>query len=50
MLEEEYINARIEERVEQEMEAILQLLEEHLPREEFVKVAGIMAGEDRDGA
>jgi len=46
---EEYINARVEERLEEEIEALVKLLEERLEREEFIKVARIVveAGEGR---
>ena len=46
---EEYINARVEERLEEEIEALVKVLEERLEREEFIKVARIVveAGEGR---
>ncbi len=50
VLEEERINALVEERVEREIEEVLELLEEKLSREEFIKVAGIMAREGEHGA
>ena len=47
---EEYINQRVEERMEQEVEALIALLEERLSREEFIKVARIVVEEGGYGA
>jgi hypothetical protein len=47
---EKYVNELVEERMKQEVEAMLDLLEEHLTREEFIKVAGIVVEEDSYGA
>ena len=33
---EEYVNQLVEERMKQEVEAMLDLLEEHMTREEFI--------------
>ena len=41
---EEYIESRVEERMRLELEAILDVLEEGLTREEFIKVVRIVAG------
>ncbi len=46
---EEYVNQLVEERMKQEVEGMLDLLEEHLTREEFIKVARIVV-EEKDGA
>jgi hypothetical protein len=46
---EEYIESRVEERMRLEIEAMLDVLEENLTREEFIKVARIIAKVD-DGA
>ena len=40
---EAYIETRVEEGVRRELEAALEILEERLPREEFVRVAQILA-------
>jgi hypothetical protein len=40
---EAYIETRVEEGVRRELEAALEILEERLPREEFVRVAWILA-------
>ena len=45
---EDYINQCIAERMGQEVEALLDLLEKHLTREEFVKVARVIVNEGRD--
>jgi hypothetical protein len=45
---EEYVNQLVEERMKQEVEGMLDLLEEHLTREEFIKVARIIVSEGRD--
>ena len=37
------VEERIEERVEEELTSLLSLLEQHLSREEFLKVAHILA-------
>ena len=42
---EEYVNQLVAERMEQEVEAMLDLLEKHLSREEFIKVARIVVNE-----
>ncbi len=47
---EEYINQRVEERMRLEVEAMLDVLEEHLTREEFTKVARIVVEEGGYGA
>ena len=47
---EEYINGRVEERLKQELETMLALLEERLTREEFIKVMRIVAEEGDYGA
>ena len=46
---EEYINQRVEERLEQELEGMLDLLEESLSREEFVRVLEIVSQEENHG-
>jgi hypothetical protein len=43
---EEYINARVEERLEEELRLALARLEEKLPREEAVRVMRILAGKE----
>jgi hypothetical protein len=40
---EAYIESCVDERLRQELEAMLELLEERLTREEFVRVARILA-------
>jgi hypothetical protein len=40
---EEYIEGRVEERMREEIEALLDFLEARLAREEFIKVARIVA-------
>jgi hypothetical protein len=40
---EAVVGKRIEERVEEELTSLLSLLEQHLSREEFLKVAHILA-------
>ena len=47
---EEYINQRVKEQMEREVEALIDLLEERLTREEFVKVARIVVEEGDYGA
>ena len=47
---EEYINQQAEERMRLEVETLLDLLERHLTREEFMRVARIVTGEGGDGA
>jgi hypothetical protein len=47
---EEYIESRVEERMRLEVEAMLDVLEEKLTREEFLKVARIITRVDDDGA
>jgi hypothetical protein len=39
---EEYIESQVEERMRLEIEAVLNVLEENLSREEFLKVARII--------
>ncbi len=48
---EEYIEAEVERRMFEEMEAVLDELERSLPRERFIEVAKILAGYEhgRDG-
>ena len=52
---EAVVRKRIEERVEEELTSLLSLLEQHLSREEFLKVAHILtrgpseAGEEGEG-
>ena len=45
---EEYINQRVEERMRLEVEAMLDLLEKHLTRDEFIKVARVIVAEGDD--
>jgi hypothetical protein len=40
---EAVVGKRVEERVEEELTSLLSLLEQHLSREEFLKVAHILA-------
>ena len=49
---EDYVNQLVEERMKLEVEALLDLLEKHLSRAEFTKVAQIVVNEggDEDGA
>jgi hypothetical protein len=49
---EEYVNRLVAERMEQEVEALVDLLEKHLTRDEFIKVARIVVNEggEHDGA
>ena len=47
---EEYIEKRVEERMEQEVSEVLDRLERQLPRGEFRRVLEIIAGEERRGA
>ena len=42
---EQYVNELVEERIKQEVEAMLDLLEKHLSRDEFVKVARVVVRE-----
>ena len=42
---EQYVNGLVEERMNQEVEALLDLLEKHLTRDEFIKVARIVVNE-----
>ena len=48
---EEYIEAQVKARMEAEIEALLDLLEKHLTREEFLRIAQIVmeSGEDTNG-
>ena len=45
---EEYVNELVAERMKLEVEAMLDLLEKHLTREEFIKVARIIVDEGAD--
>jgi hypothetical protein len=45
---EEFIESQVQERFEEEVEALVELLEEKLTREEFLKVAHIVL-ETREG-
>ena len=47
---EDYVNELVKERMKQEVEAMLDVLEEHLTREEFTKVARIVVEEGGYGA
>jgi len=47
---EEYIQGRVEERLEQELEEALSRLERGLSREEFVRVLKILSREEEYGA
>jgi hypothetical protein len=47
---EEYINARVQERFEEEVAALVELLEERLEHDEFIKVARIVVEAGGDGA
>jgi len=47
---EDYIESRVEERMRLEIEAMLDVLEEKLTREEFIKVARIVVEVGEDGA
>jgi hypothetical protein len=47
---EEYIESQVEERMRLEIEAMMDVLEEKLTREEFLKVARIITRVDDDGA
>lgn len=47
---EEYLEKRVEERMEAETEVVLARLEKHLDRETFIRVLEIVAGEERRGA
>lgn len=48
---EEYIQKRVEERLDEEIEHMLTLLEKHLPADEFRRVLEIAAGwEEERGA
>jgi len=40
---EAVVGKRVEERVEEELTSLLSLLEQHLSREEFLKVAHVLA-------
>jgi hypothetical protein len=44
-LEEDYVNQLVAERMRQEVEALVDLLEKHLSRAEFIKVARIVVNE-----
>ena len=45
---EEYVNELVAERMKQEVEVLLDLLEKQLTRDEFVKVARVALNEDGD--
>ena len=45
---EQYVNELVAERMKLEVEAMLDLLEKHLSREEYVKVARIIVDEGAD--
>ena len=45
---EQYVNELVAERMKLEVEAMLDLLEKHLTREEFIKVARIIVDEGAD--
>ncbi len=47
---EEFVNKRVEERLEQELEAAFDRLEQALPREEAGRVLEILADEEGHGA
>ena len=47
---EEYIEKRVEERMEMETETVLARLEKELDRQTFIRVLEIVAGEERRGA
>jgi hypothetical protein len=49
-LEEDYVNQLVAERMRLEVEALLDLLEKHLSRAEFIKVARIVVNEGDYGA
>jgi hypothetical protein len=49
-LEEDYVNQLVAERMRLEVEALLDVLEKHLSRAEFVKVARIVVNEGDYGA
>ena len=50
VLEERVVEEQVQERLEAEFEAFLEVLEEKLPRTEFLRVLEIAAGEGRRGA
>jgi hypothetical protein len=43
------LEAEVERRVEEELEAVLELLERELSREEFIRAAKILAYGDEEG-
>ena len=47
---EEYIEKRVKERMEAEVEVVLARLEKELDRATFIRVLEIVAGEERYGA
>ena len=49
---EEFVEAQVKARMEAEIEALLDLLEKHLTREEFLRIAQIVmeSGEGTNGA
>ncbi len=46
---EDFIGKRVEERLEQELEGMLDRLEQKLPCEEFVRVLEIVSSEEEHG-
>jgi len=50
VLEERVVEEQVQERLEAEFEAFLEVLEEKLPRDTFLRVLEIAAGEGRRGA
>ena len=48
---EEFVEAQVRARMEAEVEALLDLLEKHLTREEFLRIAQLVlnSGEDTNG-
>ena len=50
VLEERVVEEQEQERLEAEFEAFLEVLEEKLPRDTFLRVLEIAAGEGRRGA
>ena len=50
VLEERVVEERVQERLEAEFENFFEVLEEKLPRGDFLRVLEIAAGEGRRGA
>ena len=50
VLEEQMVEEQVQERLEAEFEAFLEVLEKKLPRDTFLRVLEIAAGEGRRGA